>query len=85
VDVPRLSSTERAVLLGPDVVARAAASTVGAAEQKWLLRRPRAVRRSFVAAVVDHPEDPNAAERWMLGQADAVRRSYVEDVLDAGA
>jgi hypothetical protein len=84
VDVPRLSAAERAVLLGPDLVARTAAGQVRAAEQRWLLRQPRAVRRSFVEHVIDAGEDPNAAERWMLGQSDTVRASYVADVLDAG-
>jgi nuclear transport factor 2 (NTF2) superfamily protein len=83
VEVPRLSPAERAVLLGPDLVARTAARQVRAAEQRWLLRQPRGVRRSFVEDVIDADGDPNAAERWMLGQAEAVRSSYVADVLDA--
>jgi hypothetical protein len=82
VDVPQLSAAERAVLLGPDLVARAAAGRVRAVEQRWLLRQPRPVRRSFVEEVVDRRDDANAAERWMLGQRDAVRRSYVAEVLD---
>jgi hypothetical protein len=83
VDVPRLSSTERAVLLGPDLVARTAAGQARAPEQRWLLRQPRAVRRSFVERVIDADGDPNAAERWMLGQNEKVRKSYVAEVLDA--
>jgi hypothetical protein len=48
-----------------------------------MLCQPRAVRRSFVAEVVDREEqDPHARERWMLLQEDAVRESYVRDVLD---
>jgi hypothetical protein len=84
VDVPRLSAAERAVLLGPDLVARTAASQVRAPDQRWLLRQPRAVRRSFVELVVDADGDPHAAERWMLGQSATVRSSYVAEVLDAG-
>jgi hypothetical protein len=84
VDIPRLSTAERAVLLGPDLVARTAAGQVRAPEQRWLLRQPRDVRRSFVEHVVDAHGDPNAAERWMLTQRDPVRRSYVAEVLDAG-
>jgi hypothetical protein len=84
VDVPRLSAPERAVLLGPDLVARTAAGQVRAPEQRWLLRQPRAVRRSFVELVIDADGDPNAAERWMLVQNEKVRKSYIADVLDAG-
>ncbi|HEX4692117.1 MAG TPA: hypothetical protein VH276_15585 [Solirubrobacteraceae bacterium] len=84
MDVPRLSSTERAVLLGPDLVARTAAGQVRAPEQRWLLRQPRTIRRSFVDRVIDADgDDPNAAERWMLGQNEKVRKSYIAEVLDA--
>jgi hypothetical protein len=83
VDVPQPTGLERAVLTGPDMIARAAAMTVEAPEQRWLLRQPRDVRCSFVAAVIDRTDDPNAAERWMLLQPESVRRSYVAEVLDA--
>jgi hypothetical protein len=83
VDIPSPSGLERAVLTGPDLIARTAARTVEAPEQRWLLRQPRAIRCSFVAEVVDRRDDPNAAERWMLLAPAAVRRSYVEQVLDA--
>jgi hypothetical protein len=57
---------------------------VSAPEQRWILCQPRAVRRSFVAEVVNREaEDPHAEERWMLLQDDAVRESYVREVLDA--
>jgi hypothetical protein len=82
MDVPSPTGLERAVLSGPDVIARAAARTVEAPEQRWLLRQPRAVRCSFVEEVIDRVGDKNAAERWMLLQKDAVRRSYVAEVLD---
>jgi hypothetical protein len=83
VEIPDLSGIERAVLTGPDVIARAAARTVEQPEQRWMLRQPRAVRCSFVEEVVDRSGDPNAAERWMLLQKESVRKSYVADVLDA--
>jgi hypothetical protein len=83
VEIPDLSGIERAVMTGPDVIARAAARTVDQPEQRWMLRQPRAVRCSFVEEVVDRPGDPNAAERWMLLQKESVRKSYVAEVLDA--
>jgi hypothetical protein len=82
VDVPQPTGLERAVLTGPDMIARTAAKTVEAPEQRWLLRQPKAVRCSFVEDVIDRPDDPNAAERWMLLQKEAVRKSYVREVLD---
>jgi hypothetical protein len=85
VDVPQPTGLERAVLTGPDMLARAAARTVEAPEQRWLLRQPRSVRCSFVEKVVDRSDDPNAAERWMLLQKEAVRRSYVKQVLEGSA
>ncbi len=67
----------RAVLLGPDLMARALAARETDPERRWLLRRPRAVRRSFVTHVIDDGEDE---QRWMLLQDDATRLSYVEAV-----
>jgi hypothetical protein len=81
MEIPTLNAAQRAVVLGPDVVARAAARTVGEPAERWLLLQPRAVRRSFVEQVLDCRDDPAAAERWMLLQDDRVRRSYVEQVL----
>ena len=83
MDVPALTSLERAVLTAPDLVARAASHATDVAEQRWLLRQPRPVRCSFVEDVVERRHDASAAERWMLLQSDAVRRSFVRDVLDA--
>jgi hypothetical protein len=76
-----LSRTQRAVLLGPDAVARLAARAVAGAQERWMLCQPREVRRSYVAEVVDRPDDADAEERWMLLQSEDVRRSYVRDVL----
>jgi hypothetical protein len=83
MEIPSPNGLERAVLTGPDVIARAASRRVEPPEQRWLLRQPRAVRCSFVEEVIDRPDDPNAAERWMLLAPAKVRRSYVAEVLDA--
>ena len=82
MDVPTPTGLELRVLTGPDVIAKAAARTVEAPEQRWLLRQPRKVRCSFVAEVIQRRDDPNAAERWMLLAPAAVRKSYVDEVLD---
>jgi hypothetical protein len=68
------------VLTGPDFIARQIAGRERDPQRRWLLRRPKAVRRSFLEAIVDHdmPE-----ERWMLLQDDETRLSYVEEVLEA--
>lgn len=73
---------DRAVLLSPAAVARAAARAAGAVEESWLLRQPRAVRASYVREVLD-ADDPNAEEIWMLRQPRAVRESYITEVLSA--
>jgi len=73
----------RTILLAPAAVAKAVALAANTPEERWMLCQPREVRRSYVEAVVDRPNDPNAQERWMLRQSDAVRLSYIRDVLDA--
>jgi hypothetical protein len=73
----------RSLLCGPDTFARAVAAVESDPERRWLLRQPRAVRRSFVLEVIDAGGGPAQQQRWMLLQADGVRRSYVADVLDA--
>ncbi|MGH2947512.1 MAG: hypothetical protein ACRDPC_14875 [Solirubrobacteraceae bacterium] len=77
----QLSPAARAVLLGPGPVARAAALRAATREERWMLCRPRQVRRSYVKEVIDRPDDPHAQERWMLRQDDEVRESYVREVL----
>ena len=72
----------RAVLLGPDVVARAIAARERDPQRRWLLRRPRDVRRSFLEEVVD---DGAHEERWMLLADGETRESYVREVLEAAA
>jgi len=74
-------SPERSLLLAPGPVARAAARMARAPEQRWMLCQPREVRRSYVAEVLDRPDQQNAAEIWLLRQPSAVRASYVRDVL----
>jgi hypothetical protein len=71
----------RAVLWGPDALTRTLAAAARDPEQRWLLRRPQAVRRSFVVQVVDRGGDEVAQRRWMLLQDAALRASYVEEVL----
>jgi hypothetical protein len=70
----------RAVLAGPDFLARALAGRERDPQRRWILSRPRALRRAFVDEVIDGGADE---ERWMLLQDDATRRSYIADVLEA--
>jgi hypothetical protein len=73
----------RAVLLGPDVLSRAAAGRVDTPEEAWMLRQSKPVRASYVREVLDRPGDEDRlAEIWMLRQSDEVRESYVRDVLE---
>jgi hypothetical protein len=69
----------RAVLLGPDMVARALAGRERDPQRRWLLRRPREVRRSFLEEVI---ENGGHEERWMLLADRETRASYVRDVLE---
>ncbi|HEY7633800.1 MAG TPA: hypothetical protein VH817_24080 [Thermoleophilaceae bacterium] len=77
-----MNALARRVLLGPDVVARAAAGRVEKREEAWMLCQPRAVRQSYVREVLDRGGGPVHAEIWMLRQAKAVRESYVRAVLE---
>ena len=77
-----MPSTERSILLAPGPIARAVARVARAPEQRWMLRQPRAVRRSYVTQVLDRPDQQNAAEIWLLRQPKAVRASYVRAVLE---
>jgi hypothetical protein len=80
-----MSSVERQVLLAPDGVARAASNIVRGLRERWMLRQPRSVRRSYVFEVLIHGDDREMREqRWMLLQAEAVRVSYVTEVLEVG-
>ncbi len=71
------------MLLGPDVLSRAAAGRVETREEAWMLRQTKAVRASYVREVVDvSGDDDLLAQIWMLRQADDVRESYARDVLE---
>ena len=73
----------RAVLLGPDVLSRAAAARVETAQEAWMLRQSKAVRATYVREVIDARGDTERlAEIWMLLQPDHVRESYVREVLE---
>ena len=74
-----LPPAARAVLTGPDFLARQLANRVNDPQHAWILRRPRELRRDFLETVVDGGADQ---ERWMLLQHDDVCRSYVEAVLE---
>lgn len=76
-----MATLDRQILTGPDWIARAAAGAVADPRQRWMLRQPRAVRRSYAAEVHGRPDEDRLAERWMLLQPDAVRHSYVDYVL----
>jgi hypothetical protein len=76
-----MPSVERRVLCAPDAVAKAAARVAHLPEQRWMLKQPRSVRRSFAEEVLGHPDEELRQQVWMLRQADHVRESYVRDVL----
>ncbi|MBJ7329598.1 MAG: hypothetical protein JHC95_06855 [Solirubrobacteraceae bacterium] len=71
----------RQVLLAPGGLVRALAAADDDPERQWMLRLPRAVRRSFVAEVIDAGAGRRGQERWLLSQSDEVCRSYADDVL----
>lgn len=72
---------ERQILLAPDAIARAAAPMAPDPEQRWMLRQPRDVRRSFAEEVFGRPDEDLRQQVWMLHQPREVRESYVEHVL----
>jgi hypothetical protein len=80
VAFPRM---DKAVLLGPTPLARAAALAAKQADERWLLRQPRRVRATYVKDVLENPDDPHAQEIWMLRRSKAVRESYIREVLRA--
>jgi hypothetical protein len=71
---------ELRVLTAPDAIARAAARFAADAEQAWMLRQPRALRRSFAGEAFGR--GGTAEQIWMLRQSDAVRASFIRDVLE---
>ncbi|MBA2261255.1 MAG: hypothetical protein H0W03_01150 [Solirubrobacterales bacterium] len=75
---------EKAMILAPDAVARAAASYSARPEEGWMLRQPRAVRRTYWSAVMRYGDHQRDREIWMLRQPEAVRESYIAEVLEPG-
>lgn len=75
---------ETALILAPDAIARAAADYATAPEQRWMLRQPRSVRRSYWRDVMRHGSHQRDREIWMLRQPDAVRESFIAQVLAPG-
>ena len=75
-------STQRTVLLAPDLIAAAARAATDDPQAKWLLGQSRDVRTSYVHDVIDVKGDTNLlSQKWLLGQSDGVRASYVSDVV----
>ena len=76
--LPRM---DKAALLAPAALARAAARGARRPEERWLLHQPRQVRTSYVQQVLEAADERNAEEVWMLRQPKAVRDSYIREVL----
>ena len=62
------SERERSILTAPAAVARAAAYAADEPEQRWMLRQPREIRRSFAEEVFGRPDATERQEVWMLRQ-----------------
>ncbi len=75
---------EKAMILAPDRVARAAASYAARPEEAWMLRQPRAVRQTYWREVLGQGGQ-REREIWMLRQPEDVRESYIAEVLEPGA
>lgn len=67
------------MLTAPAQLAQAAARYAADSEQAWMLRQPRALRRSFAEEAFGRGE--TAEQIWMLRQTDDVREAYVREVL----
>ena len=74
-------SAERQILTAPDAIARAAAPMAAEPEQRWMLKQPRDLRRSFADEVFGRPDEARRQELWMLGQPREVRESFAREVL----
>ena len=79
---PMATSAEKQLLVAPDAVARAAAPMAQLPEQRWMLRQPRAVRRSFCEKVFGRPDEEVRQQIWMLHQPRETRLSFVRHVLE---
>ena len=77
-----MPSAERQILVAPDVVAKGAARMAPLPEQRWMLRQPRPLRRSFADEVFGHPDMERRQQAWMLRQDDDVRESFIAHVLE---
>ncbi len=66
------------VLLGPATVRKAAARQAADDRERWMLRQPLQVRKSFVREVLERGVNEEA---WMLHQPDDVRHSFAAEVL----
>jgi hypothetical protein len=83
-DVSSPGAVERSALLAPDFIASAAANATDDPQAKWLLRRRKPIRESYVRDVLDAKGDRTLlATRWLLLQPDEVRASYVAEVVNA--
>jgi hypothetical protein len=75
------SAAEKQLLVAPDAVARAAAPMAQLPEQRWMLRQPRDIRRSFCEEVFGRPDEEQRQQIWMLHQSRELRESFIEHVL----
>ena len=55
---PGLPRMDKAVLLAPAALARAAVLAASEREERWLLRQPRPVRASYVKDVMEAGDEP---------------------------
>ena len=74
-------SAERQILTAPDAIARAAAPMAPEPEQRWMLKQPRDLRRSFADEVFGRSDEDVRQQVWMLRQPRAVRESFAREVL----
>ena len=74
-------AAERQILTAPDAVARAAAPLAPDPEQRWMLKQPRELRRSFAEEVFGRPDEHHRQQVWMLNQPREVRESFAREVL----
>ena len=75
------SEVERQMLLAPDAVARAAAAFAPDEEARWMLKQPRALRRSFCEEVFGREDEEFLQQVWMLRQDRFLRESFASEVL----
>jgi hypothetical protein len=76
-----MSAAERQILTAPDAVAKAAGAMAPEPEQRWMLRQPRDLRRSFAEEVFGRPDEELRQQVWMLQQDRETRESFARHVL----